>query len=303
MPAYRRPLVFLASGLLLAVAAAGLLGVVTAQVGDDCGPISLDPSSSSRQVDGNGLARIPVDVTNEGAVGGTAWVNVSSGPGWSTDVQPGSFTLNATETKQVEVTAGPVEEDAAQPFDLGITGELNCQVAGMGTGGSASTEESVSLQLQSASSGEGGSGNPVTDNPVMGLMLVGAVAILTVVGYPIIRKRAGPSVEISTPEPAKHVAPDKGVSFPVVVRNTGREAGTFDVTLEDVGDDWSGFLAVPDVTLDAGEERTVRVLVRPPGNPASGARTTFRVRAAPEDGGDGEVVELAAHVNGATSPP
>lgn len=299
-----------AAALLLAAAAgAVLVGTVLAQVPvDECGPVDLDPDSYQRTVDGDTPARIVVDVANGGAVGGTAWVNASNPSGWTVDVTPASFPLNGSETREAQVTATPADADPDDsPFQLAISSDLVCSAGGLGSPGSASDEEEVELQLQGApsSSGgpDGGASGPVSGGPGMGLVVLGSVAVLSVVGYPVVRRRTQAHAEASTPGSVQRIPPGSGGSFPVVVRNAGGKAGVFELELEGLPADWSGFLALPSLELEPGEEETVQVLVRPPDDAGSADRAMVRVRVSPDGGGDAEVVELTAQVNPETVEP
>lgn len=285
--------------LLLAAAAAGLVGGTVAQV-SECGPLSVDPNSDERTVSEGAAARIVVDVTNEGVVGGSTWVNASAPTGWSTDVDPSSFSLGGQETRSVEVTAQ--DEGASSdgsPDELTIQADLVCQAGDLGSSGSASAEDTVELQVASTSSSSDG-GNPLTGAPGMGLALVGAVAVISVVGYPMVRARQRPAAAIEAVQDVQPVNPGDGVSFPVTIRNDGGTASSFEVELEDVSEGWSGFVARASIDLEPGEEEGVDVLVRAPGSAGPGDQGTIRVRAQPvgEDGepGKADVVELRAHV-------
>lgn len=253
--------------LVVAAALGGVVGAGLGQQVQECGPVGLEPADRERTVSGGESARILVDVTNEGAVPGTAWVNATAAPGWATSVEPSSLYLNATETKEAEVQASPAEgaDESRSPYELTLTAELECSVEGFGAAGSDSTEETVDIQLQGASgSGSSDGGSPLTTLPGVGLLLVGAVAILGVVGYPMVRSRTRDWVDAGSPEPVKTVAAGEGVAFPLVVENVGDEAGTADLEIEAVPEGWSGFIAVPSVEVEPGTEETVEVLLRAP---------------------------------------
>lgn len=282
--------------LLAAAAGLGLLGAATAQV-QDCGPVSLSPKSYDRTVEEGGAAEILADVTNEGPVGGQVWVNVTPAQGWAVDVEPATFVLNATETKQATLTATPTGASSSSPYEMAVSAELDCSVPGVGAAGSDRAEETISLQVESSGSGGGGStgSNPVTSGPGMGLLILGSVALLSVVGYPMVRRRRRAAVVARAPQPAKRIEPGRGVTFQVEVENPSDEPATYDLELAGIPADWSGFLAQPALEVGAGGEGAVEVLVRAPGEAAPGEGAQVTVRVARHGGGE-ETVDLTAHV-------
>lgn len=290
----------ISAALLLAAAAAGFVGGTVAQV-SECGPVSLATDDGERKVSEGSTVRIAVDVTNDGALPGEAWVNATSPAGWTADVEPSSFSLGARETRTVEVTARDegASEDGS-PYELGIEADLVCTAGQVGSPGSASTEETVDLELASTSGGSDGGGNPLTSAPGMGLALVGAVAILSVVGYPVVRARRRPAAEVEAVQSVLPVTAGEGVSFGVTVRNDGGTASSFDVELEDIPEGWSGFVARASIDLEPREEESVDVLVRSPEGAQPGDQGKVRVRAQPrsEDGepGKADVATLSANV-------
>lgn len=295
-----RTLAVSAAFLLAATAAAGVMGVATAQI-EECGPVSLEPDAYERTVHGGDSATITFDVTNDGAVGGTAWVNVSGAPGWSTEVEPSSFPLNATQTQSVDVVATPTPGADAEssPFQLDVQAELDCSVSGVASAGSSSAKQTIDLALEPGPGGAQGSGdgNPVMSGPGVGYVLVGAVAVLSVVGYPVMRRRNRAGVGLEAPRPARSVAPEEGVSFQVNVTNTGGRPGTIHLDLEDVPEGWSGFLARPSVDLQPDESAGVDVLLRPVDVEGVPDRATVRVRARPDGREkDSDVVDLNVHL-------
>jgi hypothetical protein len=292
----------LAAVAVLAVAAAGLgvLGSAVAQV-EDCGPVSLSPGSYDREVSEGGAATIVADVTNDGPVGGQAWVNATPAQGWSVDVEPATFVLNATETKQATLTATPTgSTSSSSPYEMAVTAELDCSVAGVGSAGTARTEETISLTVQDPGDGSGsasGSSSPLLSGPGLGLVLLGSVALLSVVGYPVVRRRRrGRAVEASVDDPVKRVGAGKGVTFRVDLGNPGDEARTYDVELVDVPDAWSGFVAVPEARVEPGASQGVEVLVRAPESGTPGDRGQVRIEVR-RQGGAAETFEFAAHVS------
>lgn len=275
----------LASAFLLLAAAAGTLAVAGAAVAqiEECGPLGLAPDARERTVSGDEDATITLDVSNGGALGGTAWVNASGAPGWSTAVEPGRFSLDARETRQVDVVATPTNADEeASPFELSLQVELDCSVSEVTTAGSAAARETIDLELQDDGSGAlGGMAGPAMSGPGMGYVLVGAVAVLSVVGYPVVRRRTRAAARLEARRPSQATSPGKGISFETVVTNTGGRPGTIHLELEDVPQGWSGFLARSSVDLEAGESRTVDVLLRTVDEETATREATVRVRARP----------------------
>lgn len=297
-----RPSVALAALVLATTAAAGLLGSATAQV-EDCGPVSLSPDAYERTVSGDGdSASIQLDVSNDGALGGTTWVNASGAPGWTTSVDPSSFELNAAETRQVDVVAIPTSgADAdSSPYELALRAELDCTVSGLGSAGSSAAEETIDLEIQGSSGGSGAQGDgggPIMGGPGLGYVLVGAVAVLSVVGYPVVRRRNRAAAGLEAIHPVQSTSPGEGISFTVGVTNTGGREGTVDLELEEVPEGWSGFLARPAVELEPGASTPVDVLLRPVEPEGAAPEATVVLRALPEGrerGGDS--VELTAHL-------
>lgn len=300
---FARPSVALAALVLATTAAAGLLGSATAQVDDyDCGPVSLASDAYERTISGDGdSASIQLDVSNDGALGGTAWVNATGAPGWTTAVEPASFELGAAETRQVDVVASPTSDVDAEssPYELALRAELDCTVGELGSAGSAAAEETIDLAIQGSSGGSGtqNGGGPLTGGPGLGYVLVGAVAVLSVVGYPVVRRRNRAAADLEAIHPIQSTNPREGISFTVGVTNTGGREGTVDLDLEGVPEGWSGFLARPRVDLEPGASTPVDVLLRPVDPDGAAREATVVLRALPEGrerGGD--TVELTAHL-------
>lgn len=305
MHSLRRPLA--ATALLLAAAAGlGALGAAVAQDQvQECGPVSLSPDSYERTVAEGGSAEIVLEVANDGAVGGQVWVNATPASGWTVDVDPASFALGAAETKEATLTASPSDASAGSPYEMGVSADLECTVDTVGqSAGSDRAEETLSLQLQGGDSGGESSGasawtSPVTSAPGMGLLILGSVAVLSVVGYPRLqqRRRSRDAPSVTAPQPAKRVEPGRGVTFPVNLANPSGEPANYDLEVGEVPPAWSAFVAVPEAEVAPGEEEAVEVLLRAPGDaePGDGARVTLRVRPQGADGADA-TVDLTAHV-------
>ncbi len=291
--------VLFALTLVLPLAAHG----AQAQLGGTCGPVSIATTPEEVSLEPGGNATVDVAVTNDGSLDGSARLDLSVPQGW--DVQPAERTFGlaagATETVTVTVKASTDADRFSPPYNLDATASLDCGAAGASDPATATV--GLALDTGGGAGGTGGDdGGPGLGTA--GLVFLGAVAVLTVLGaLPWVQSRRALRVEAK--EPLLGVEPGEGVSFPVEVENRGKEPDTVRFDMDGVPDGWSAFIAVPSLDLDAGEHRTLWVLVRSPPDARAGDVATVNVHAASETHSERSVtVDLTAKVsNGPTDEP
>lgn len=114
-------------------------------------------------------------------------------------------------------------------------------------------------------------------NSALWIALAGVAALVALVL--LTRSRAAGGVAISCPEASKTVAPGRGTSFPIRIRNDGRGKDVVSLSTTPVPPGWDTFLPLVDIPLEPREEQTVWLSVKSPDDAESGDHLVVKVTA------------------------
>lgn len=112
---------------------------------------------------------------------------------------------------------------------------------------------------------------------VLWIALGGIAALLALILFT--RARGSGGVAISCPEASKTVAPGRGTSFPIRIRNDGRAKDVVSLATSPVPPGWDTFLPLVDIPLEAREEQTVWLSVKSPESAVGGDHLVVKVTA------------------------
>lgn len=109
-------------------------------------------------------------------------------------------------------------------------------------------------------------------------VVIGGIGVLVVILVAATSKKKG-GVKLRCAEASKSVNAGDGVTYPVVVENTGRDDDVISLSLSPLPEGWENFLSKGEVSLDASDEETVFLTVKAPSHASPGARVSVRVLA------------------------
>ncbi len=255
-----------------------------------CGPSTISPVAGATQVAAGTNGFVTVRVTNEGAFPGRIDIDATivGGAGWTVpNPSQTAEAVPAGENRTFSFTVQPAAEGADTFATLEFAGRLTCAGSGQTAVAFQAEKQSVTVELAGGSTGTfGGALGKLLGDPTS-ILILGGVLLLGVVGvFAMSKRKARGGLSVRAEEVQKKIRPGRGTSFPVALANDGSEDETimFDVGEAPAG--WTAFMAVPEIVLAAGEDRTVWLMVRsPPGAPdGDRAEITVTIRVA---GGDG----------------
>ncbi len=217
---------------------------------------------------------------NVAQVNATVFVNLASdyaAAGW--DVAPAEqwVVVDAGQTGSVTVTVTTPDRSGDSAM-LNARANGRCSVQGrtlpVPVGPDVVPEVTDSVQL--ATTAPGGLPFPGLDalaNVPAVYLFGGLIVVVVALGAVIAARRRGDGFDAGSPEPEKAMLPGRGASFPIDVKNRGRQPDTARFEVGDVPHGWTAFLAVSEVTLAPGEGRTLWLMVRAPPEAAEGSAT------------------------------
>lgn len=250
-----------------------------------CGPLELSVTTSPPGAVQPGQA-VATDVTvrNTGNASMTVTVaaSVAEGTGWrltSANSQDAAIASDQSKTFSFTVTPGGAE--AAQEASVNFVASGECQAGALTCpqGQDACRTSGTASALVTMAEPEGFviPGLDQLDVPpellLGGLLLAGAAALI-----PLATRRKRTGFDATCPEPLKLLRPGHGVSFPVDLRNRGKDPITVAFDVGAVPAEWSAFMAMPDVQLGPQEKRSVWLMVRAPASAAAGAAVDVPIR-------------------------
>lgn len=127
--------------------------------------------------------------------------------------------------------------------------------------------------------------------PVLGgfALLVLGVAVLSL-------RRLRRGVAMSTPTPERPIPPGKSVKFTFLVENRRGKPQSLRLVPEGVPEGWSLHLALTDVELEPGEEKSLWAILKAPGSAPVGQEVDVLLRLMAKDGREGARLALRARV-------
>lgn len=271
-----------------------------------CGPLELvgEPTAPADPVAVDEEVDVALAVRNAGSIAARVDAGAS--------ISQGGWTVDAPDAQTV-----PAGQDATFRFTITRTAD-------------ASEDAVVLLQANGACTPPGGTCAPSTPagdpcnagvvNPqvtltrapdqgfrVPGLDALGDVraeyliAAVVLIGLasaiPFAMRRKKGSLIADCPEPLKMVKPGRGTSFPIEIRNGGKDATSATFEIGAVPEGWSAFMPLPEVQLAARESRSLWLMVRSPATAAIGDVVDVELRLRDVKGGaNGAVVRVRAEV-------
>lgn len=269
---------FLVGVLLVVPGAAQDLPEIPGQTEPD---VNLSAQSQSQVIEEGECANFQVTVTNSGESVDELPVSfipaeevsfsLSSAPArWRTDDAPATVELERGESTTVSVRLCAAEDATkGEPARVTLTATLT-------PASPADEEQDDTVALSAVVEEDEFFGIP-WDFPPWILWVVLAALGVTLAAILISRKPASAGVELECGESSKEVAPGRGTSFPVKIRNEGRSKDLVSLTTSPVPQGWDTFLPIVDVPLEAGDEQTIWISVKSPEDARDGDHVAVKV--------------------------
>lgn len=121
-----------------------------------------------------------------------------------------------------------------------------------------------------------------------------ALLVLGVVVLSLRRLRRG--VAMGTPTPERPIPPGKSAKFTFLVENRRGKPQSLRLVAEGVPEGWSLHLALTDVELEPGEEKSLWAILKAPGTATPGHEVDLVLRLLGKDGREGARLALKARV-------
>lgn len=264
-----------------------------------CGPISIPapPATPSPVADG-GRTDIVVEVANGGQLAATVVVSArTSSAGWSLINEEATAQVPANGRSQFTFTLQANSPTGDAQVDFAATGTCDAPAAVQCPGGACSAgnaNSNVAVPLQPAE----GFRLPGLDNigPEILIAAIILVGLASVVPFALRRKKGG--IIADCPEPLKMVKPGRGTSFPIELRNPGKDQVVTRFEVGPVPEGWSAFMPLPEVQLAGREARSFWLMVRSPASAAQGDAVDIELRLKDPRGSDARVLKVRAEVQG-----
>lgn len=196
---------------------------------------------------------------------------------WSRSPGTDSFTVGAGQSVAVALTlTAPRSPSAPRTARVGISAVIACQ-GPVGEVQCCTLPASVTATMSAtAPPPTVATGSRLDLSAIAFLVLFAAVVAFG--GYSFLKTRSG--VVLECPEPRRDVHPGKGTSFPVRVQNRTQQAQKVMLKLGDLPEGWTPFLAMPEIELAAGEQRSFWLMLRSPrdARPGDHCRMTLRAK-------------------------
>jgi hypothetical protein len=286
--------------LLLALPLASAQGVPPLQA---CGPLTIpaEPVPPAAPVGSGERVDLVVQVQLAGQLAATVTVTAAtSSPGWAIVTSPPAVPMQPGNSADFRFTveAGPdAQQEALIAFSA--NGACDTPLGGSCPGGACaagSANSQVAVPYREAQ----GLRFPGLDNlafPVEYLIAaIVLVGLATAIPFAMRKPRSG--VVAGCPEPLKMVKPGLGASFPIEVRNNGREAATTHFDIGPVPEGWSAFVPLPEMQLAPREARSLWLMVRSPAGAHAGDAVDVELRLRDTKGASAGIVRVRAEVQG-----
>lgn len=192
--------------------------------------------------------------------------------GWTATSSPDSVELERgdTSTVRVELCA---EDTAVRGETATVTLTATIQPTSP-----LDEEQTDTVTLRAELEEDGLFGIPWDFPPWVLWIVLGAVGVM-LAAILMSRRRTGGGVVLECSESNKQVAPGRGTSFPVRLRNEGHGKDIVSLTTSPVPQGWDTFLPIVDVPLEAGDEQTVWISVKSPEDARDGDHIVVKVYA------------------------
>lgn len=271
--------------LLLSVALLAPAGLAQVpDLPDGCGPFEMTVAGPPGPIAPGETAQVAVTVANGGDLDAVVAVaaSLAGSPGWRlTSAAQQDARIAGDESATFQFTLSPESRDAAPETSLNFAASADCSIGQLSCpeGSNACRASATATGVVRLAEPEGFvlPGLENVDLPVElllgGLLLAGVAAIA-----PLAMRRKKGGFLATCPEPLKLLRPGHGVSFPIEVRNRGRDGITVAFEMGTVPAGWSAFMAMPETQLAPEEKRVVFLMVRAPPEAPAGATADVPLR-------------------------
>lgn len=235
--------------------------------------------------------QLPAMVTVTAATTSEGWAIVESPP-------PAQLQPDQTADFRFRVEAGSgAMGDASISFSASGTCDTPLGAScpgGACVAGSANSQVAVPYQAQPGLRVPGLDGLAFpAEYLIAGIVLVG---LATAIPFAMRKGRGG--IVAECPEPLKLVTPGLGASFPIEVRNHGREAANAHFDIGHVPEGWSAFVPLPEMQLAPRETRSLWLMVRSPTGARAGDAVEVELRLRDAKGDPAGAVRVRVEVQG-----
>jgi hypothetical protein len=268
-----------------------------------CGPISVTQPAAPSAVRAGERTDIVVPVDNEGSVAATIEVTAqTSARGWTIVSSPAPASVAPGGTGQFTFALTPTadaEGDATVTFSASgaCDSPLGAACGAACNAGSAVAQATVPLAAPEGFTIPGLENLNIPLEYLIAAILL--VALASAIPFLMRRRRGG--IVAQCPEPLKMVKPGRGTSFPIELRNAGKEAGVAHFEVGPVPEGWSAFMPLPEVQLAAREARSLWLMVRSPATATNGDAVDVELRLKDPRGADSGLVKVRAEVQGSAA--
>jgi hypothetical protein len=211
-------------------------------------------------------------------------------PGWSWPTRLPTLDLESNASTELTIDVTRLSGGASEAgFEIELT-DIECSATGLSGIDSVqgTTNGPQSLSFAAADAPAAGDDGLPWPWLVFGVLVAGAV-----VGVPVAYQARRSRVEATVEESEKDVVAGRGTSFPVTLKNKGKEAIPVNLEVVDVQEGWSALTTLPDLELGARETRTVYMMVRAPPDAKPGDLCVAKLQVTPEGGSSTTVKTLA----------
>ncbi len=192
-----------------------------------------------------------------------ATITTTTPAGWTAAAAQRELTLGPRNVSYDVISVGAPHRGTGEPG-----GNITLHVTFVCTSGDVQTSSSASLVL------------PVVVRGFQApwFLVLASVSALTigVIILGIRRLRRGVAVTCASPE--RLVAPGKSAKFEIVVNNRRGKPQRFELAALGIPPAWQAHLALDEVDLEPGEEKTLWVLIKAPPNAHAGDEATVTLR-------------------------
>ncbi len=224
--------------------------------------------------------------------------SLSSAPaGWSTGDTPSNVELRRGESTNVDVRlCAGVDAPKEEPARVTLTALLQPASSPV------DDDQEDTVSLSASVEDDDFFGIPWDFPPWVLWVVLGAVGV-TLAAILVSRRPTSAGVFLECGESSKEVAPGRGTSFPVRIRNDGRSKDLVSLTTSPVPQGWDTFLPIVDVPLEAGDEQTIWISVKSPDDARDGDHVVVKVFARSSSAvGDQASLDLLVTVRQASYP-
>lgn len=282
------------AAIILCGALLGTLAIATAASAQDPCQLTLseddgNPGTSNFTVDESRTFTFTVTNPGNTEVEGTVVTLQDPPPGWDWSTQPQTVRVPGDSSQDISIRVVFLGERSLDA-ELGVqVQDVHCTaLVGGGINGPNSDPVTFSMTHAPLPAGPGADEGLPWAWIVFGVIVAGAV-----VGVPLVYSQRGAKIDASVEEPEKDVVAGRGTSFPVTLKNQGKDPVPVRLEVSEVQEGWSALTTLPDLEMGPKETRTVYMMVRAPPDAKPGDLCVAKLQVKPDGGSATEVKTLS----------